>query len=56
MVGRAHISPTLRLYQSYEHVIVYTFNGDAIFLGAIPTYGVLPVLHDMGTSHHDITD
>ena len=42
MAGRAHIRPTLRLHLSHEHVILYTFDGDTIFLGAIPTYGALP--------------
>ena len=35
-------SLSLTLGQSFEHITLYTYNGAAIFFGAIPIYGVLP--------------
>ena len=37
-----HKSLRLSLGQSFEHVTLYTYNGAAIFSGAIPIYGILP--------------
>ena len=47
MAGRVHISPTLRLHQSYEHVILYTFDGEAIFFRGHPYIWSTTVLNDM---------
>ena len=38
MTGMVHKSLWLSLGQSFEHVTLYTYNGTAIFFGAIPEY------------------
>ena len=42
MTGRVHISPALRLHQSYKHVILYTFDGNAIFFRGHPYISLVP--------------
>ena len=46
MTDRVHISPRLHLQLSSEHVILYTFNGEAIFFKAHPYIWSTTVLHD----------
>ena len=41
MTGMVHKSLWLSLGQSFEHITLYTYNGAAIFFGAVPIYGVL---------------
>ena len=42
MTGRVLISLRQHLQSSFEHDILYKFNGDVIFFLGPPTYGVLP--------------